>query len=205
MRATTRRFRSAALIAMLVGVMTAALAGTASAAPQARITPKELQGCGDSPYYPNPIFIQSMENGLYVAAELNYTGGDYGMLRARTANPYTWEQFCLYFLGNDTNGYGLWAFKSAVSGYYVSAELNYGGGDYAMLRARASVPGNWESFYIFLDPNVPGTCDIQNADNKKYVSEEQEYSGADQYMLRARASNPSYYERFKIYANIGCG
>lgn len=165
MRGTTRRFRSAALIAMLVGVMTAALAGTASAAPQtgisaatsqssrfAQLTPKDLQGCNNSPCCPNPIFIQSMENGLYVAAELNYTGGDYGMLRAR-----------------------------------------------------ASVVGNWEKFYIFLDPNVLGTCDIQNADNKLYVSEEQEYSGGDQYMLRARASHPSYYERFKIYANIGCG
>jgi hypothetical protein len=35
---------------------------------------------------------------------------------------------------------------SLANNLYVSAELGYGGGDYAMLRARASAIGPWERF-----------------------------------------------------------
>ena len=42
------------------------------------------------------VTIKSWANNRYVAVELNpvdYTGGDYGMLRARTDKPDAWEAF----------------------------------------------------------------------------------------------------------------
>ena len=38
-------------------------------------------------------FIQSDANNLYVSAELGYTGGNYGMLRARATSIGPWEQY----------------------------------------------------------------------------------------------------------------
>ncbi len=87
------------------------------------------------------IELQSAANGLYVSAELGYTGANYGMLRARASRIGSWEQFYLRCLPN-----GIVAFQSAANGLYVSAELSYTSGNTAMLRARASRIGSWEQF-----------------------------------------------------------
>ncbi|WP_157530503.1 fascin domain-containing protein [Microtetraspora niveoalba] len=42
---------------------------------------------------PDLCNIRSRGTGLYVAAEVNYSGGDDGMLRARSSSVGSWEQF----------------------------------------------------------------------------------------------------------------
>jgi hypothetical protein len=74
------------------------------------------------------------------------------MLRARATTIGSWERF--FFptdLLEDSHPYYtvLWA----ANARYVSAELEYAAGNYAMLRARArsvlgSFPGTWEQFYF---------------------------------------------------------
>jgi hypothetical protein len=41
------------------------------------------------------IAIRSTQHNQYVSAELGYTGGDYGMLRARSSSIGPWESFTL--------------------------------------------------------------------------------------------------------------
>jgi hypothetical protein len=84
-------------------------------------------------------------NGLYVTAELGYTGTEngmqiYGMLRARATSVGPWEEF-------QTDNEAL----KAANYLYVTAELGYTG-TYngmalaGMLRARATSIGPWEQF-----------------------------------------------------------
>jgi len=87
-----------------------------------------------------PFTITSQANGLLVSAELGYTGGDAGMLRARANAIGPWERF---FIDN----FGTFAtITSAANGLLVSAELGYTGDDAGMLRARATAIGPWEQF-----------------------------------------------------------
>lgn len=87
------------------------------------------------------IPIRSVANGMYLSAELVYTGDQYGMLRARTdAAPGPWERFTFEPFGN---GY---AIRAVSNGKYVSAELAYSGDWYGVLRARANGVGPWEQF-----------------------------------------------------------
>jgi hypothetical protein len=89
---------------------------------------------------PYTITLRSEANGLYVTAELGYTGTDNGMpiagmLRARATSVGPWEEF-------QTDNEAL----KAANYTYVSAELSYTGTDYGMLRARAATIGPWEKF-----------------------------------------------------------
>ncbi len=84
-------------------------------------------------------------NGKYVSAELNYPGASNGMLRARSDSVGPWEKYVMqpyYVPQTGTSGFALTAWNSRV----VSAEVNYGGGDAGMLRARATGVGPWELF-----------------------------------------------------------
>jgi hypothetical protein len=87
----------------------------------------DTQGCN--------LSIRSLANGLWVSSEQNYTGANYGMLRARAAVPDRWETFN-----------GCLGLRNIVNWKYVSAELNYAGAWYAMLRARADTLDRWEEF-----------------------------------------------------------
>jgi hypothetical protein len=90
-------------------------------------------------------FMQSDATDLVVSAELGYTGANYGMLRARASDVGPWETF---YTPSDPGSPGPTTtyFYSAANDSYVSAELGYTGASYAMLRARATAFGPWETF-----------------------------------------------------------
>jgi hypothetical protein len=136
-----------------------------------------------------PQTYRSIANGLYVSAELGYTGSNYGMLRARASTVGSWEKFSQYHY-NDTQV----GFYSTANFYWVSAELGYTGSNYAMLRARASTRGPWEDYNVI--ENADGTVSLQSNANLLYVSAELGYTGSNYAMLRARASSIGPWEKF---------
>jgi hypothetical protein len=132
-------------------------------------------------------WLRSDANGRYVSTELGYGGVDHAMLRARrTGSPGPWEQyeFCWGIGGNDAN----LAIRSLANGRWVSAELGYGGAKYAMLRARATSIGPWETFN--------GAYGFRNTKNGRWVSAELGYTGAYYAMLRARGDHYGPWEHF---------
>ncbi|MEV6205671.1 hypothetical protein [Kitasatospora sp. NPDC051914] len=91
--------------------------------------------------------IWSVNKGSYVTAEASWRGGTSGALRARMKPTQTttigaWEKFTLHDLGG-----GNFALRSWANGRYVSAELGYPGDRHALLRARATSIGPWETFH----------------------------------------------------------
>jgi triacylglycerol esterase/lipase EstA (alpha/beta hydrolase family) len=76
--------------------------------------------------------------------------------------------------------------RSDANGNYVSAELGYTGASYAMLRARASALGAWESWTRIQLPT--GHWVIRNNGNGLYVSAELAYIGSNYGELRARTA-----------------
>ena len=131
--------------------------------------------------------IYSVANGLYVAAELGYTGGNYAMLRARTSPSKVdgWEVFNWYG-GTSSNTFEI---QSNANGLFVAAELGYTGGNYAMLRARTSSSkiDGWEQFYWYYN-STTGISLIESAANNLFVAAELGYTGGNYAMLRARTS-----------------
>lgn len=138
------------------------------------------------------ISIQSTANSQYVGAELSFTGGDNGMLRARRNGVLAWEQFTIHGDCRSTHGC---AIRSVGNGRYVSAELSYGGNKYGMLRARANAILDWERFRIEGDCAVQ--CSIRSVANGQYVSAELADGGNTYAMLRARASRALAWEMFR--------
>jgi hypothetical protein len=143
---------------------------------------ESIYSCGETSF-------QSVVNGRYVSAELGYTGGNYGMLRARATSIGPWEKFEV--CGYTRDGYNIdyETIRSVANGRYVSAELGYTGGNYGMLRARATSIGPWEEFFT-------GMVDIQSISNGLYVSAELGYTGGNYGMLRARATSVGPWEEF---------
>ncbi|MUN41601.1 fascin domain-containing protein [Actinomadura litoris] len=85
---------------------------------------------------------------------------------------------------------------SNANGRLVSAELNYGRGDYGMLRARADVAAEWERF----DLSASGAVWMIKSDaNQKFVSAELNYDWKNYAMLRARADVVAEWEKFNLY------
>lgn len=143
-------------------------------------------------------------NGLRWAAELGYGGGEYGMLRARTAPsaPGAWEQFQLLHLSPDSpnsdNPSSLtYAIQSLANGLYVSTELGYSGGEYGMLRARAGAIGAWEQYR--LEPIWDQLYAVKSLANGLYVSTELGYTSGWYGMLRARATSIGAWERHWLF------
>jgi hypothetical protein len=137
--------------------------------------------------------LQSADNGLYVSAEMDYTGNNYAMLRARAATVGIWERYNLVYDAST----GTWAIQSTDHNMYVSAELDYTGNNYAMLRARASTVDIWERYNLYYD-RVNGVWEIQSARNNLYVSTEIGFTGNNYAMLRARASTVGPWEQYHI-------
>jgi hypothetical protein len=175
---------------MLSAVLSVMAAGTAivSATPaQAGTLPADCE----------VVVIKSMANHLYVSAEIGsgYTGGNYGMLRARATTWGLWEEFqkCVVKDGSSI-------FKSMANHLYVSAEIGsgYTGGNYGMLRARATTWGLWEEFML-----ESGGPYIYSYETRLAVSAEigSSYTGGIHGMLRARTHGPESlgpWEKFQV-------
>lgn len=142
----------------------------------------------------------TLANGLLVTAELGYTGGVNGMLRARTSgNAGPWEKFKVLQLSTETV-----AIRSNANGLFVSAELGYATTNplYGMLRARSSSIGPWETFKrgdYFANNTV---SHVFTAANGSYVTTELGYTGSEYAMLRARPNQTSIgpWEKFFWWA-----
>jgi hypothetical protein len=91
--------------------------------------------------------------------------------------------------------------QSNANGLYASTELNYGGADYAVLRARAAAVGPWEQYS--LAPQSDGTYALKANANGLYVSAELSYSGSFYGEMRARSSVVGYWEKFWLNPLVG--
>ncbi len=141
-------------------------------------------------------YIIGFANSKYVSAELGYTGSYYGMLRSRASEPGPWENYtiCGYWDGFTHVDYII----NEANGRYVSAELGYTGGDYGMLRARATSLGPWEKFDIVRYGPNGNMYYIRSKANGRYVSVELGYTGIKYAMLRARATSIGSWEKILI-------
>ena len=91
--------------------------------------------------------IQSLNNRKLILAQFNYQGYAWGELRGISNNAGgTWERFRLH--GDCQTGCGIQALGWTGDARFVSAELDYTGAGYGMLRARATGVGGWERFII---------------------------------------------------------
>jgi hypothetical protein len=100
----------------------------------------------------NSIYaIRSLANNRYVSAELSLEGDDYGLLRARAAAIGPWEQFRFVPIhyNSDPGVNNPWqiAIQSTANGFYVSTEIGWTGDRDGLLRARATVIGEWEQYF----------------------------------------------------------
>lgn len=134
------------------------------------------------------IKIQARGNGLFVAAEAEYTGSVFGMLRARSSSVGPWEKFSLCPMD------GYYTLFSYGTGSYVSAEKNYTGADAGMLRARSASVKSFEKFEV----RCPSYCTIKSLVNGQYVSAELAYTGTGYGMLRARSTAVGDWEKFSF-------
>lgn len=145
----------------------------------------------------NSNALKSAANSKYVSAELDYTGSNYAMLRARATAIGGWEKF--KFIGDCALTTGC-LIKSTANSRYVAAELNYTGSNQYMLRARTSgSPGSWERFWIKQCDTSAG-CLIKSVAAGKYTAAELDFTGSRYGMLRAR-TNPADIgarERFRL-------
>lgn len=138
------------------------------------------------------VSIQSNQNLNFVTTEMNKTGGDKYMLRARVSAVNAWE---LYTICRDS-GTGLTNIVSQASDRYVTSEQGYGGGDRYMLRAERTAFGPWEHWYTSQDPCNGCNTVFVNGYNGRYVTEEEGYAGGDRYMLRAERTALGPWESF---------
>lgn len=92
---------------------------------------------------------------------------------------------------------------SLATNKLVTAELNYSGYKWGMLRARTPKArvGKWEKFRICTYRDEQGEFLYQTLYSvaaQHYVSAEYDYPGADRAMLRARSSKVGPWEKFEL-------
>jgi hypothetical protein len=143
-----------------------------------------------------PFEFRSMAEGKWVTTEVDDSGVDNGMLRARAAAPGAWEVYRMVCLGS-----GEFAIRSLENSRYVSAELGYTGSRYGMLRARATSIGPYERFRLQSSLDYVNYSDgyLWSVANSRYVSAEIGYTGSLDGMLRARAVSSGPWERYQIH------
>src|SRR6266542_322746 len=99
-------------------------------------------------YYEGPTKVHAIldtRNNRWVTMEKNYTGGSYGMLRARGTKILAWQKFSIQRWGPNPSMYTI---KSLANNRYVTTEMNYTGNSRYMLRARGTKILAWQKFII---------------------------------------------------------
>ncbi|HEV2377261.1 MAG TPA: hypothetical protein VGS19_34495 [Streptosporangiaceae bacterium] len=141
----------------------------------------------------SPFVLRSWTsgNGNYVSAELGYTGGNYGELRARATTQGPWETWDELSLPN-----GDVAFRSVANGLYVTVNDQVATTDpsYGELTASSPTIGPRQAFQVTY--NSDGTYSVKSVDDGHYVSAELGYTGASYAMLRARAASIGPWEKY---------
>jgi hypothetical protein len=91
--------------------------------------------------------------------------------------------------------------RSNANGLFTSTEVSYGGGDYALLRARAASVGGWEQYTLIPQPD--GTYAIQSSANGLFVTAELGNPGSTYAELRARSNAIGSWEKFRLILQSG--
>ncbi len=140
---------------------------------------------------------RSMIRGTLMAAAL----GLLGSVTTAGASAATNDRFVRVTAANSPFGKRntAYSFMSEANQKLVSAELNWDGGDYGALRARATDLGPWEGFSLEVQGN--STWTIKSLANGKFVSAELNYVGGTYGLLRARADVAAEWEKFDLYYN----
>jgi hypothetical protein len=135
------------------------------------------------------IHFKSASNGKFVSTEIKYTGGNYAMLRARSATVGAWEKFTVCEVTWGPVG-GYLSLESEANKKWVVPEVGYKGANWAMMRARATAVGHATLFTCIADPTRPSrfilSADASGA-NADFATPEFRYHGASYGMLRARS------------------
>ncbi|MFW6691322.1 fascin domain-containing protein [Streptomyces sp. MAR4 CNX-425] len=140
------------------------------------------------------IAIQSVTNGRFTTAEVNYAAPHTGVLRARSDRPGGWETFDLIW-DEDTETYAL---KSKANNRFVAVERNFTGKAANVLRARSTTAGAWERFSLWYNEDLDRWA-FRSELNGRFVTMENNYTGSLRYVLRARSDRPGGWEEFALY------
>jgi hypothetical protein len=104
-------------------------------------------------------------------------------------------------------GYRVVTIYSPANNRYATTEVNYGGADYAMVRAaRTTVGSDWERFRLIGD--CSNRCLIQSLINRKLVMGQFDYQGYAWGEMRGVSANANgSWEGFRLVGdcNTGCG
>jgi endonuclease/exonuclease/phosphatase family metal-dependent hydrolase len=136
--------------------------------------------------------LVSEANGLYVASEINDSGGHAGMLRARSTSVGGWETLTLHTADKGATA----TLRSEANGLYATAEVDDGGADAGMVRARGTTVGSWEQFSLVSVGS--GLYALRSKANGLYVTTELNYTGSGNGMLRARAPSVGGWEKYRL-------
>ncbi|MFE3404838.1 fascin domain-containing protein [Streptomyces anulatus] len=166
--------------------------------------PQSLPGAARSAAAPadesGPVAINSVRNGKFTAAEVNYPAPNTGALRARSAQVGgAWESFAFEWdEASDT-----YAIKSLANNRYVAVEKNFTGQAQNTLRARSTTAGGWERFEVYHNEDL-NLYALRSTLNNLFVAMENSYTGSLQYTLRARSADVTgSWEQFDLYNIVG--
>ena len=139
--------------------------------------------------------IRSHASHQFVTSELSFSGaGMAGLLRARSADVGTWQQFQCVAVGADQ-----WALRSRANGKFVTTEVNDPGALKGLLRARAPKVGSWQRFTFRAVPSC--ACFALKAVNGKFVTAELGNPGETYGILRARSATVGKWTTFDVTSN----
>ncbi|MFJ8753269.1 endonuclease/exonuclease/phosphatase family protein [Streptomyces sp. NPDC102441] len=135
--------------------------------------------------------LRAEGNGLYVSADPNNNG----RMTAKAENVGLWERFTLH-TNHAGKNIGL---RSAVTGFFATAEFGATGNYTGMMQARGGVLGSWQQFEVVSrESDGPMQIALRTVETGQYVSVEHASEGDDKDMLRARSASVGSWERFTL-------
>lgn len=150
-------------------------------------------GGGGYDFVEGPLLLNPTD---FLAGKAAITGGQQDSIHTAAAVWIFNSYFNNYYQLSPSGDFPI-TLRSDANGNYVSAELGYTGGNYAMLRARAASQGPWENYTAYYIPTSNGNeIAIRSNANNNYVSAELGYTGNNYAMLRARASAVGPWEKY---------
>jgi hypothetical protein len=142
--------------------------------------------------YCRRFYIWNYRAGRFVAEEQNFTGSLHNILRARTSPEAvgSWEQFSIC---SPDSGHTV--YMTAPSGYLVTAEYNYSGAGYGVLRGRGQWVDVWETFDVWSED---GKYYLRNVAKGTYVTCRVDYTGASYNMIKGSGASAGSWEQLRF-------
>src|SRR5258705_8085033 len=167
------------------GAPAGAAAGTADAP---ALAPTGVPGLA----YCRRYYIWNVRASRYVAEEQGYSGSLHNVLRARTSagSVGSWEQFSIC----SSDG-GHTVYLTAPSGYLVTAEYNYSGTSYGVLRGRGQWVDVWETFDVWSEN---GKYFLRNVSRGTFVTCRVDYTGSSYNMVKGSGASAGRWEQLRF-------